>query len=104
LEPGKHTIDWHNMQLNNINIDISNINFNLNEKSAKAKIKNISLEESKGLRIEKFQFDAVLDSSGVHVEDIIYKDNYSDIHLDYAHALFSSFDAFSDFLNKVELD
>ena len=26
LEPGKHTIDWHNMQLNNINIDISNIN------------------------------------------------------------------------------
>ena len=104
LTPGARTIDWKDMHLSNLNVDISDIKYNLRDRSFSANVNGITLEESKGLKIDDLKFKAALDAAGIHLEKFRYKDNFSDIKLDYANALFEDFSDFSDFLHKVSLD
>ena len=104
LEPGERTVNWKDLHVKNLNVDISDIKYNLRNRSVSAKVNGITLEESRGLRIEDLRFKAALDASGIHLENFRYLDNFSDIKLDYANALFEDFGDFSDFLHKVSLD
>ncbi|MBQ5365415.1 MAG: hypothetical protein IIU49_05035, partial [Spirochaetales bacterium] len=104
LELGERTIDWKDLHVKNLNLDISDIRYNLRNRSVSANVNGITLEESRGLRIEDLKFKAALDAAGIHLEKFRYLDNFSDIKLDYANALFEDFSDFSDFLHKVSLD
>ncbi len=104
LELGERTIDWKDLHVKNLNVDISDIKYNLRNRSVSANVNGITLDESRGLRIEDLKFKAALDAAGIHLEKFRYLDNFSDIKMDYANALFEDFSDFSDFLHKVSLD
>ena len=104
LTPGKNTIDWKDLHISGMNADISDIKYNLRKQTVSLKVNGISLAESRGYKLDGLKFKAALDSEGIHVDNFRYTDNYSDIKLDYANALFKDFSDFSDFLNKVSLD
>ena len=104
MTPGEHTIDWNDMHLSGINVDISDIRYNLRRQSVSLKVNGISMEESRGFKLDELRFKAALDAAGIHLEDFRYADNYSDLRLSYANALFERFSDFSDFLHKVSLD
>ena len=104
LPPGLRTIDWKDLHVSNLNLDISDIRYNLRKQTVSAKVNGLSLEESKGYKLDEMKFKAALDASGIHLDNFRYADNFSDIKLDYANALFEDFSDFSDFLHKVSLD
>ena len=104
MPPGEHTIDWNDMHLHDLDIDISDIRYNLRKQSVSLKVNGITVEESRGFKLDDLHFKAALDAAGIHIEDFRYADNYSDLKLPYANALFEHFSDFSDFLHKVSLD
>ncbi|MBO4657893.1 MAG: translocation/assembly module TamB domain-containing protein [Bacteroidales bacterium] len=104
MTPGEHTIDWNDMHMRDLDIDISDIRYNLRKQSVSLKVNGISVEESRGFKLDELRFKAALDAAGIHIEDFRYADNYSDLKLPYANALFEQFSDFSDFLHKVSLD
>lgn len=104
LRPGARTIDWHDMHISGLNIDISDIRYNLRKQSVSLSVNDISMQESRGFKLDRLKLKAALDAAGIHIENFRYTDNFSDLKLSYANALFEKFSDFSDFLHKVSLD
>lgn len=103
-QQGLRTMNWKDLHFSGIGIDITNIRYNMREQSVSLKVNGITAEESRGYKLDDLHFSAALDAAGIHVNKFRYTDNFSDLKLDYAHALFSDFSDFSDFLHKVSLD
>ena len=88
LTPGKNTIDWKDLHVSGLDLDISDIKYNLRKQSLSLNVNGISLEESRGYKLDEMKFKAALDSEGIHLEKFRYADNYSDLKMDYANVLF----------------
>ena len=104
LYPGERTINFKDMHVNDLNVDISDIKYNLRKQTVSLKVNGITMEESRGFKLDDLHFNAALDAAGIHIENFRYADNFSDLKLPYANALFEQFSDFSDFLHKVSLD
>ena len=104
LHPGERTINFRDMHVRDLDLDISDIRYNLRKQSVSLKVNGISMEESRGYKLDQLRFNAALDAAGIHLEDFRYADNFSDIKFEYANALFEKLSDFSDFLHKVSLD
>lgn len=104
LTPGVRTINWHDMHISGLNVDISDIRYNLRKQSVSLSVNDITMRESRGFKLDRLHFKAALDAAGIHLENFRYTDNFSDLKLSYANALFEQFSDFGDFLHKVALD
>ena len=96
-------IDFNDLMVTDLNLDIRNVDFD--GSNASMKVKRISMREDiSGAELQNLSFDADYDSTGVHIKGFNFKDAYSDITLSKGDILFSDFSDFENLFDKVALD
>lgn len=99
---GPDMIDFNDIDLSDIHIDIRDINYD--GKSASASIRKVSIKEQCGFELQNLSCSAKYDTCGLSLKDFNLRDRYTSFNLDKAVLYFSDFDDFSDFTSKVGMD
>ena len=100
-EPRK--IDFNDINVTDLDIDLKDVLYD--GKSASLEILNISFKEQvSGMELKNLSLRAQYDDKGLHVSDLNFKDNVSDIKLPGANLYFDSFDDFQCLADSVRID
>ncbi|PKP06241.1 MAG: hypothetical protein CVU10_01360 [Bacteroidetes bacterium HGW-Bacteroidetes-5] len=95
-------INFSDLSLSNINLEIKRITFH--NDTLKADIKNISFLEKSGFRTNRFSANLSLSSKIIDLKNLIVEDGYSELNAERFSMYFENFSAFSDFLNSVKME
>ncbi|MDP3436076.1 MAG: hypothetical protein Q8S04_02415, partial [Bacteroidales bacterium] len=95
-------INFSDLSLSNINLEINRITFH--NDTLKADIKNISFVEKSGFRANKFSANLSLSSKIIQLDNLVVEDGYSELNAQRFSMFFENFGAFSDFLNSVRME
>ena len=99
---GPDMIDFNDISLSEINIDIRDVRYD--GSSAAVLVKKISMKEKCGFELQNLSFSAACDSCGLSIKDFNLSDNFSSLNLEKATLDFGSFEDFADFTTKVGMD
>jgi len=95
-------INFSDLSLSNINLEIKRITFH--NDTLKADIKNISFTEKSGFSANKISANLSLSSKILQLDNLIVEDEYSKLYAERFSMFFENSDAFSDFLNRVRIE
>ena len=101
LKTANHLMDYAHLDLDDIFLEASD--FYMFGDSIHANIANLSAKELSGFDLKSFQSDAIVSQSGIRLNGLKMETNNSQFDMD-LNMLYDSFDAFSDFVNKVNFD
>ena len=101
LKTANHLMDYSHLDLDDIFLEASD--FYMFGDSISASIANLKAKELSGFDLKKFQADAIVSQSGIRLNGLKMETNNSQFDMD-LNMLYDSFDAFSDFVNKVDFD
>lgn len=99
---GPDMIDFNDISISDIHIDIRDVNYD--GKSASASVRNISMKEQCGFEMKDLSCYARYDTSGISLKNVCIRDKWTSFNLDKAILNFDSFDDFSDFTTNVRMD
>lgn len=97
----KKAIDYDNIDLYDMNLDIRNLKY---KDSLLLTINNLSTRELKGFHIKTFSGDLSLTDHWIHINNLRYNDEYSDLYADEFALIYESFKDFGKFTKKVAFD
>ena len=96
-----NAIDYAHLKLENLNFEARH--FALVGDSVYAVVEKLAANEHCGLELKHFQSDVVFCQQGIFLKDMQMETNNSLFHMD-LDMKYDGFEAFSDFVNKVEFD
>ena len=94
-------MNYSDIGISKINLSIKNITYNSD--SLKFKIENISGIEKCGIAIEHFSADALIDTNGLFLHNVLITAPTSRLAFNYLNFLMKSVDDLDDFENKVKI-
>ena len=100
LNVNKGYIDWKNLLVENININLANINWH--KDTIDSEIKNIQLTEISGFKVNEFNGQFTMSSKQLSIDNLLLKTNFSQLQNAYSME-YESLDDFLDFEPKVYL-
>jgi len=96
-----YLVDFSNLAVSDIDVDIRDIQFQDN--TLTAKIKGITFLEKSGFRLKRLSGDLTLNSNKTQVDNLLLSDGNSDIKANYFYMEYDSSVAFSDFVKRVRM-
>jgi len=94
-------IDFSDIELNDLDIDIENLV--LNGDTVSGSVQNIAFTEKSGFELKEFCSDLQFNPNNIIARNLVAVTNNSSLNLDMAFK-YDSFDDFNDFINKVAFD
>lgn len=98
--PSGH-IDWKNIALRDIDLTARDIKYNGN---LSVRLDDINFSEQNGLQLERLGGHVALDGEGLHIENLEYRDGWSELHSEKFSLGFNEFSDFNDLFGKVSVD
>ena len=98
--PVPHGMDYANIDVRDINLDISHVL--IEGDTINALIESLSANERCGLNLQSFHGDCNVSPRFIKVDDLRIKTDNSDLALDFAF-LYPGYDAFNDFLKRITI-
>ncbi len=99
---GENCINWANIRLSDINIDIRNIKFRGD--TIFASIRDVQTKDAGGLECRKVNGDVIVCSTGAYIKNLVLWDGYSKLYASRFNLAFEDPHALANFTKEVSIE